>query len=315
MTTTISQWAARRDAAIAVLRQHLLPTPLVRIHLEGFDAPAYLKLETMQPTGSFKVRGALASVAASVRSGRAVVTASTGNHGLGVAYAATRLGAQAIVVVSENTSTVKIDAMRLFAIDLRLVGDGYDAAEAAALDLAAEEGALFVSAYTDPDVIAGQATLVDEVAGQLPGAFQIVVPVGGGGLASGIALAAPVGARVVGVEAAASRAVSTSMTVGRVVEVEIGTTIADGLAGNIVPDAMTPRILAECGVGMVAVEEAAIHDAVRELALRYGVVAEGSASVGIAAARLGQVSPDMSTVFAITGRNIAADRFARLLSS
>jgi threonine dehydratase len=315
VSATITDWPTRRDAAAIAVRDHLRPTPLVRIELSDFAVPAYLKLETLLPTGSFKVRGALAAVAASARDRRPVVTASAGNHGLGVAYAATLLDAEATVVVPANASRAKIDALRRFAIDLRLIGDGYDAAESAALELAAESGARFVSAYTEPDVIAGQATIVGEVAVALSGEFQIVVPVGGGGLASGTGLAAPARARVLGIEAAASRAVSTSMTAGRVVDVDIESTIADGLAGNIAHDAITPQILSENHVKMGAVTEEAICAAVRELALQYGVVAEGSASVGIAAARTGQVPADLPTVFVITGRNIAADRLAQLVSA
>jgi threonine dehydratase len=315
VSATITDWPTRRDAAAIAVRDHLRPTPLVRIELSDFAVPAYLKLETLLPTGSFKVRGALAAVAASARDRRPVVTASAGNHGLGVAYAATLLDAEATVVVPANASRAKIDALRRFAIDLRLIGDGYDAAESAALELAAESGARFVSAYTDPDVIAGQATIVGEVAVALSGEFQIVVPVGGGGLASGTGLAAPARARVLGIEAAASRAVSSSMTAGRVVDVDIESTIADGLAGNIAHDAITPQILSENHVKMGAVTEEAICAAVRELALQYGVVAEGSASVGIAAARTGQVPADLPTVFVITGRNIAADRLAQLVSA
>jgi threonine dehydratase len=315
VTATITDWPTRRNAAAITVRAHLRPTPLIRIDLSDFAAPAYLKLETLLPTGSFKVRGALAAVAASARDRRPVVTASAGNHGLGVAYAATLLDAEATVVVPANASRAKIDALRRFAVDLRLIGDGYDAAESAALELAGESGARFVSAYTDPDVIAGQATIVGEVAAELSGQFQIVVPVGGGGLASGTALAAPARARVLGIEAAASRAVSTSMTAGRVVDVEIDSTIADGLAGNIAHGAITPRILSENHVTMGTVPEEAIYAAVRELALHHGVVAEGSAGVGIAAARTGQVPADLPTVFVITGRNIAADRLAQVVSA
>ncbi|WP_053206053.1 threonine ammonia-lyase [Jiangella muralis] len=308
-------WARRLDDAAAVVRSHLDPTPLVRVDLSGFDAPAYLKLESLQPTGAFKVRGALAAVAAVARDGRRVVTASAGNHGLGVAFAATRLGARATVVVPETASPAKVEALRGFDLDLRLIGDGYDAAEGAALRIAEEDGGRFVSAYTDPDVIAGQATMVGEVVRQLPGGFRIVVPVGGGGLASGTALGAPPDATVVGVEASASRAVSASMSAGRIVDVEIGATIADGLAGGIAREALTPAILREHGVQVIAAEEPGIRAAVRELALRHGIVAEGSAAVGIAAARAGDIPGDQPTVFVITGRNIAADRLADLVTA
>jgi threonine dehydratase len=307
-------WPTRRAEAQTVVQTHLDRTPLVRVDLGGFDPPTYLKLESLQPTGSFKVRGALAAVATAVRDGRPVVTASAGNHGLGVAFAATRLNARATVVVPENASTVKVEALRRFDIDLLLVGDRYDAAEQAALRIAEQTNAEFISAYTHPDVIAGQATVVGEVAEQVVGPFRIVVPVGGGGLAAGTALGAPARASVIGVEAQASRAVSASMRAGRVIDVDVEPTIADGLAGNIAADTMTPRILSQHGVHVTAVDEAAIRVAVRELALRHGIVAEGSAAVGIAAAAAGNIPADLPTVFVITGRNIAADRLAGLLA-
>ena len=307
-------WPTRLAEAQTVVQTHLDRTPLVRVDLGGFDPPTYLKLESLQPTGSFKVRGALAAVATAARDGRPVVTASAGNHGLGVAFAATRLNARATVVVPENASTVKVEALRRFDIDLLLVGDRYDAAEQAALRIAEQTNAEFISAYTHPDVIAGQATVVGEVAEQVVGPFRIVVPVGGGGLAAGTALGAPARASVIGVEAQASRAVSASMRVGRVIDVDVEPTIADGLAGNIAADTITPRILSQHGVHVTAADEAAIRVAVRELALRHGIVAEGSGAVGIAAAAAGNIPADLPTVFVITGRNIAANRLAGLLA-
>ncbi|MBK6762349.1 MAG: pyridoxal-phosphate dependent enzyme [Micrococcales bacterium] len=307
-------WEARLADAAAVVRAHLDPTPLVRVDLAGFAAPAFLKLEGLQPTGSFKVRGALAAVAAAARDGRPVVTASAGNHGLGVAFAATRLGTPATVVVPETASAAKIEALRGFDIDLRLIGTGYDAAEEAALTIAEVSGAQFVSGYADPDVIAGQATIAREIADHVPPGFRIVVPVGGGGLAAGTALGAP-SESVVGVEASASRAVSTAMRAGHPVHVEIGSTIADGLAGNIAADALTPAILRERRVPVIAADEPGLRAAVRELALQHGVVAEGSAGAGIAAARAGDIPSDQPTVFVITGRNITAERFCELLTA
>ena len=307
-------WPTRLAEAQTVVQTHLDRTPLVRVDLGGFDPPTYLKLESLQPTGSFKVRGALAAVATAVRDGRPVVTASAGNHGLGVAFAAMRLNARVTVVVPENASTAKVEALRRFDIDLLLVGDRYDAAEQAALRIAEQTNAEFISAYTHPDVIAGQATVVGEVAEQVVGPFRIVVPVGGGGLAAGTALGAPARASVIGVEAQASRAVSASMRDGRVIDVDVEPTIADGLAGNIAADTITPRILSQHGVHVTAAGEAAIRVAVRKLALRHGIVAEGSAAVGIAAAAAGNIPADLPTVFVITGRNIAANRLAGLLA-
>ena len=308
-------WDERIARAQDVVARHLRVTPLLSVDLVGFDAPAFVKLETLQPTGAFKVRGALSAMSAAQARGQSVVTASAGNHGLGTAYAAQTLGVRATIFVPENAAAPKVAALRGYPVDLRLVGRSYDDAEKAALAFADQSEATFISAYSHPDVIAGQATIMTEVLDQLSGRFQIVTPVGGGGLASGIALAAPDRVRVVGVESARSRAVSTAVDAGRIVEVSVGQTIADGLAGNLGPDTITPAILRDCGTTIVSVDEDAVRAAVRYLATEHGLVVEGSGAVGISAAQRGLVSSDLPTVFVLTGRNIAAATLAELLAS
>ena len=147
------------EAAWNEVRRHLTVTPVVETPQLGPSVSA--KLETLQPTGSFKVRGGLAAVAATLAEdpGRAVVASSAGNHGLGLAYAATRLGAEVTVVVPTGASAAKVSALRQFGVRLVLHGEGYREAETHALDLAAREGMRYVSPYNDPDVIAGQATV------------------------------------------------------------------------------------------------------------------------------------------------------------
>ena len=301
-------------SALAAVRALLPPTPLVRAWVDG--AELYFKLETMQPTGSFKVRGAAAAVAAYGASGP-IVTASAGNHGLGIAYAASRLGADATVFVPESAPSVKIDALRSFAVDLRVEGESYDDAERLALDYAAEHGR-FVSAYSDPHVIAGQATVVAEVADVLAGNFTIVVPVGGGGLAAGTALGAARVNRdiaIVGVEASQSMALSAAVHAGRVVDVAVGATIADGLAGNIDAAAITPQLIRDHEVTLVDVSEDSIRHAIRRLAIEHGVVVEGSAAVGFAAVVDGTIKLDRPTVLVLTGRNITARRLAGIVGA
>jgi threonine dehydratase len=327
------------DAAWGVITDHLRPTPLVPLRLDGIERPLWAKLETTQPTGSFKVRGALAACAAYGTSGERIVTASAGNHGLGIAYAATRLGIRATVVVPETASPAKVERLRRFGIDLRMLGADYDAAEAAALEIAAT-GGRFVSAYNDRRVIAGQATLARELLDQVdelasPGPVTVLVPVGGGGLVAGVStvLAGRPEWRVVGVEAEPSRAVSAALAAGRVVSVGIGPTIADGLAGNLEDSSITPRLIAATGTPVCAAPEAAIRAAVAELATGAGLVVEGSGAVGLAALRAGTLPPgtlppgtltadDESTphepagpvVLLLTGRNIAAPLLAQVIA-
>src|SRR3954469_3824510 len=195
-----------------ILERHLASTPIV--HSGALGAGVVLKVETVQPTGSFKVRGALVAVhhATAADAGVRFVTASAGNHGLGVAFAATTYEASATVVVPENASAAKRAALARYDIELVAVGSSYDEAEAHALRLG-EEGAVFVSPYNDPDTIAGQGTIVRELVAQVPDVRTVVVPVGGGGLISGVGLAASAldGVRVVGVEAAASPAMASAL--------------------------------------------------------------------------------------------------------
>jgi threonine dehydratase len=304
------------ERAGVVVGRHLAVTPVVASPLLGADV--FLKLETFQPTGSFKVRGALVAVDRA-RHGdprRPIVTASAGNHGLGVAFAAHVLGAEAMVVIPENASEAKRRALERFDVTIVRQGLTYDQAEAHALALAAAEGARFVSAYNDPDVIAGQATVALELFDQVPGLTTVVAPVGGGGLVAGLALATENrrDVTVSGVETGASRAVSASVSAGRVVTVPIGATLADGLAGNIEAGSVTIPLIARGVDQLAAVDEPSIADAVRFLAFEHGLVVEPSGAVAVAAFLSGGVGPGPgSTVVVVTGRNVSPALFARLL--
>jgi threonine dehydratase len=306
---------AMKDAA-ATVKRYLEPTPLLRLHPRGVEVPVWAKLETFQPTGSFKVRGALAAAVAYAGAGSRIVTASAGNHGLGVAYAASLLGVDATIVVPRTASAAKVAALKQFPVDLRLEGANYDEAEGFALDLASTDGQ-FVSAYNDPHVMAGQGTVVSEISQQLTGEATILVPVGGGGLISGSALASTQHPElvVVGVETAQSRAVSAAMHEERVVRVDVGATIADGLAGNIEASSVAPAVLRAAGVDVVAVEERGIREAVAEFATADGLVVEGSGAVGLAALRAGHVTQERPVVLVVTGRNIAPHLLAEILAA
>jgi threonine dehydratase len=280
------------QAAESRIRPLLPPTPL----LDG------LKLETLQPTGSFKVRGALAALTV-LPPGTEVVTASAGNHGLAVAWAAAELGLAATVVVAETASPAKVEALRRFPARLVQHGVDYDAAERHALSL---EGH-YVSAYNDREVIAGAGTLALELAD----ADTIVVPVGGGGLAGGVGLAAR--GRVIGVVAAASPAMQAAVAAGEVVEVELRTTLADGLAGNIEPGSVTVDLCARHLDAIVAVTEDEIAEAMCHLVRAHGIVAEGSGAAGVAAIRSGKVESSGRTVAVVSGRNVTLETFAQVL--
>jgi len=301
------------DRARVVVRDHLPPTP-VSLPAVPDDAGIALKLETLQPTGAFKVRGALAALAV-IEPEREVVTASAGNHGLGVAFAATRLGRRATVVTAKNASPAKVGAIRRFGIEMVQVGDSYDAAEGHALELASQ-GAYYLSPYNDPDVIAGQGTVGPELAEQIGGPLTVVCGVGGGGLASGLGLWASTcdDVQVVGVEVEVSTAVSAAVAAGGQVPVEVGDTLADGMAGNIEPGSVTVDMVARYVDRLVTVSEAEIRAALRWLAFHRGVVAEGAGAAPVAAALAGKVSDHGQVVAVVTGRNIAAPVLAEVLA-
>jgi threonine dehydratase len=296
------------DAAAAVVAERLAPTPLVPAPALGEDVR--LKLETLQPTGSFKVRGALAALAQA--GGGPVVTASAGNAGLGVAWAATALGVPATIVVPESASPAKLAALRALPVELLMHGAGYDDAEAHALTLPGT----YVSAYNDTHVVAGAATIGRELAA-LEGPLTLVCSVGGGGLASGLGLwaAGRPGTRVIGVEADASPAFSTALAAGAITPVDVGETLADGLAGNIEPGSVTFPLIRDHVERVAGVSEPAIEEGIRFLARAYGLVAEGAAAAPVAALMTGAVEPGEGiTVVVISGRNIALARLAAVLA-
>jgi threonine dehydratase len=314
-TRTVEAPAAGDIAeAAGRLAPHLAQTPLIESPALGPGVE--LKLETLNPTGSFKVRGALSALSR-VAPGERVVTASTGNHALGVAWAAGRLGAKATVVCPETTSPAKLAALGRAEIDLVLHGTSADEAEVHALALAAS-GMRYVSAYNDPDVIAGQGTLVAELAARDGEQLTIVTPVGGGGLAAGVGLAASgLGeARVVGVQSEASHAMRAALDAGRIVKVDERPSLADGLAGNLEPGSITFELVRRHVDDVVLVTEDEIAGAIRRLATEHGLVVEGAGAAGVAALVSGRIgSRSGRTVIVVTGRNIAPSLLAQVLEA
>ncbi|MEW5961230.1 MAG: pyridoxal-phosphate dependent enzyme, partial [Chloroflexota bacterium] len=190
------------------LKPYISPSPLIYSEAlsETSGARVWLKLECRQPTGSFKIRGALHKMMALSDDARAqgIVTGSAGNHGLGTAFAAQTLGVRrAAVFVPTNAPAPKVSRLRRFPIDLRQVGDTYEATHQAAETFARQTGATYIPAYDDPTVIAGAGTIGLEIMTELPAVDTLIVPVGGGGLIAGIAVAVKginPGSRVIGVQ-------------------------------------------------------------------------------------------------------------------
>ena len=307
------EWAARLDHARQVIAAALPPTPLIAS--PGLGQGVHLKLESFQPTGSFKVRGALAALSAA-GSSHQVVTASTGNHALGVAWAAHRLGIPATLVVPASASPAKLAALQRLPATVIVHGDSYEDAEQHALSLAGT-GLRYLSASGDLGVIAGQATIGAELLTQLSGAFTVVCGVGGGGLAAGLGLAASRAGpmTVIGVEAAASPAMSAALRAGKVVPVQVGGTLADGLAGNLEPGTVTVGLIRDHLDGLVPVTEEQIAGAIRYLAREHGLIAEGAGAAPVAAILAGTVPVAGQTVAVISGRNITLQALAQVLQA
>jgi threonine dehydratase len=311
VTAASADPAARLDRAWEIVAAALPATPLVASPALGDGL--LLKLETFQPTGSFKVRGALAALSEAGTS-HGVVTASTGNHALGVAYAAYRLGIPATVVVPASASPAKLATLRRFPATVMVHGDSYEQAELHARSLA-RNGLRYLSASSAPGVIAGQATAGIELLTQLPGTFTVACGVGGGGLAAGLGLAASRTSRmtIIGVEAAASPAMSTALRAGQVTRVEVRNTLADGLAGNLEPGSITVDLIRQHVRSLVSVTEEEIANGIRYLAREHGLIAEGAGAVPVAAVLAGKIPVSGQTVAVLTGRNIAAQTLAHVL--
>ncbi|HEY3060663.1 MAG TPA: threonine/serine dehydratase [Chloroflexota bacterium] len=304
------------QAAAERIRPYVVRTPLERsatLSDLGYGE-VWLKLECFQRTGSFKLRGALNALQTlpSDRRQRGVVTASAGNHGLGVAQAAALLGVDATVVLPETASQAKIAMLRTFAgTELLLRGANYDAAESAARQLATETGKAFISAYNDAAVIAGGGTIALEILDELPDATTLVLPAGGGGLISGVALAAhgidPT-MTIYGVQSEASPALHAAHRSGHLTQVDIQDSLADGLSGNVEQGSMTFELIQQHVKDIALVSEVDIARAMRFLLEHEHVLAEGSAAVGVAAIQNQdlELAPDGPTVIVLTGRNVAA---------
>lgn len=302
------------------LRPLLPKTPLRRSFALGDRGQVFLKLECWQPTGSFKVRGALhllASLTPEERS-RGVVAASAGNHALGVAFAVESLGGEvpATLFVPEAAPRAKLDKLRSFPVTVRVEGRTYDDAFALATAFAEKTGASYLHAFDDPRTAAGQGTVGLEILEDLPQVGTILVPVGGGGLLAALAVAVKAAApqvRLVAVQPEASPALRQSLREGRPLpEYPAGPTLADGLAGGVGEILWAHRALID---EVVTVSEEEIEDAIAVLASQDQVIAEGSGAVGMAAVRAQRVALGPGpAVVVVTGGNLDAAVLARILS-
>jgi threonine dehydratase len=319
MTTTAARPRVEDvTAARKIFSGILLETPLLhsRVLSERIGGPVYLKCENLQRTGSFKARGAYLRIArlSDAERGRGVVAASAGNHSQGVAFAATLLGAKATVVMPEGAPLPKIEATKGYGADVVLHGSTVEQALARANELAAERGSTFIHPFEHPDVVIGQGTVALEIIEQCPGVRTIVVPVGGGGLASGVAVAvAGTGGaggaggggqiRVIGVQADAIAPFPASFAAGHPVAVASGPTMADGIAVAR-PGELAFELLSDLADRIVTVSEESLSRALLLCLERAKQVVEPAGAAAVAALLEHPRAVEPPVVAVLSGGNI-----------
>ncbi len=278
-----------------------------------------LKLELFQKTGSFKPRGAYCSIAALSPADRArgVIAVSAGNHAQAVAYAAALAGTRSVVVTWRSASQVKLDAAAAYGAEVLRLGETPLEAFEEMYRVRDERGLVLIHPFDDPNLLAGQGTVGLEVLDDVPDVGTVVVPIGGGGLISGIAIAlrhARPGVRIVGVEPEGAPTLTRALAAGEPVSLESISTIADGLSAPFA-GALTHEAVRDLVDDVVLVRDDEIEDAMRLLALRAKVVAEPAAAAGLAALIAGRVAPAPGpVVVVVSGGNVAADLVATALT-
>ncbi len=275
----------------------------------------WLKLESEQVTGSFKIRGAYNAIAslAPSDSARAVVTASAGNHGRGVALAAQRFGIVATIFVPRTAPRVKIDGMRECGATIDADSAHYDEAHARARAFAKAHDLTYIDPCVGGPLVAGQGTVALEIVEQKPDVASVLVPVGGGGLVGGMGAflrATTPAVRIIGAQSMNTSAMARSLDAGRVVDVPVLPTLADGLAGAI--DEHGLDVGRHALDDMIVVEEDEVSRAIAFLAREENVVAEGSGAVGVAALLGRSVHAPDPVVVVISGGNIDPEILSRI---
>ena len=312
--------AAARVAIADIATQ----TPVLSSSLltESINTPVTLKLENLQVTGSFKVRGAANKILSlsDDEKERGVVTCSSGNHGLAVSYVAGSLGIPATVLVPEWVDTSKLDAIRRFGANAVLHGKTYDEAEERSFEVEEEEGLVFVHPFDDPYVVAGKGTIGLELLEQLPSMDAVLVPLSGGGLIGGVAYAvkqANPQIRVIGVSAENARVMYESLLVRHPASFPEDETVASALSGGIgLDNAHTFTLVSEYVDEHVLVSEEEIRTAMVFAAREHKLVVEGGGAVGIAAVlaeKVGRGSKSMAVV--VSGGNIDMKSFGGIVSN
>ncbi len=278
----------------------------------------YIKTENLQKTGSFKIRGAFNKIRSlsPEEAARGVIACSAGNHAQGVALSATRLGIKSVICMPDGAPILKVEATRAYGAEVVLVPGVYDDAAREAERLSAEKGYTFAHPFNDPLVIAGQGTLGLEILEQVPDVEQIVVPVGGGGLVSGVAVAVKSmrpNVKVIGVQASTVPSMFVSCRVGEITTVRDGATIADGIH-VLTPGDLTFRLVQDYVDDIVTVSEDEIAAAIVGLLEGPKTVAEGAGATTVAAYMFRKIDTSLKTVALVSGGNVDITTLSRIIT-
>jgi len=316
----LADFEAAREVVTAVV--DTTPMESSRYLAEVLGVPVFLKCENLQRTGSYKIRGAYNRLShlSDEEKAHGVVAASAGNHAQGVAFAARELGITSTIFMPVGVALPKLQATRDYGADVVLRGHTVAEPLLAAAEFARETGAIFIPPFDHADVIAGQGTLGLEILDQVPDVDTIIVPIGGGGLISGVASAvkqkmALVGrtVRIIGVQAANAAPYPLSLTMGEATEISISPTIADGIA-VAKPGLLNFEIIRDAVDEIVTVEEDDIARALLVLLERAKLVVEPAGAVGVAAILAGKITPTGTTVAILSGGNIDPLVMERIVS-
>jgi threonine dehydratase len=309
LPTVLDVYDARRRIGERLPQTPLLPSPWLSSIADG---NVFLKIESVNLTNSFKIRGALNAalrLSEGIDSARpTIVTASAGNHGRALALAAEELGLTCVVFTPINAPETKKIAIRRHGAILHADCEDYDAAEQQARQFAEQEGGVYISPYNNRDVIAGAGTIGLEIVEAMPAVDVVVVPLGGGGLASGMGLAikaAAPKATIVGVEVEASSPFTLSLEAGRITTITPRSSMADGLVGNLEPGSMTFELVKQVVDYVVTVSEDDLTRAMKGLAFEERLIVEGAGAAAVAAVVAGKASaPGQRVVAMVTGANV-----------
>jgi threonine dehydratase len=316
LTVTLADILAARQVLRGVADgTPLVPSPYMSARI-GHDF--LLKLENMQPIGAFKLRGALNAVHGVPAGTSGVTCCSTGNHGRGVAFAARKRGLRAVICMSGLVPRVKVEGILALGAEVHISGRSQDEALAESRRLVAEEGLVEISPFDDPLVIAGQGTIGLEMLLARPDLGHLVIPLSGGGLAAGIAVAARAirpSIRLTGITMDRGAAMHLSLAAGRPVAVEEVASLADSLGGGIgMENRLSFPLCRDLLDDTVLVTEEEIYHAMQVLYHEDRIVAEGACVVGLAACLSGKVTPRGPTATVITGRNLDMEMFTRVVT-